>query len=127
MSDVFSWTPAELEKIYIVSRLVHRGEIEAEPAAQKLAGILGNPAHNNIMYFSMYQNMMKGMIFRQSGGDDMIIYFLKRIADEKGPESLSTALKSVYGYSGFKESVGCFMDDLNKACAELEIQYGLKK
>lgn len=125
MSDVFSRTSSELEKIYLVSRLVYNKEIEAEPAANKLSGIIGNPAHSNIVYFSMYAHMMKGMIFRQSGGDEMIIYFLKRIAEDKGQEGLKTALKSVYGYSGFKESVGCWMDDLNKACAELERQYGI--
>ena len=56
----------------------------------------------------------------------MILYFLKRIAEDEGEQALSLALRSVYGYSGFKESVGCYMDDLNKACAEIEKATGVK-
>lgn len=110
-----------------MSRLVYREEIGAEKAAIKLSDILGNPVHNNIVYFLIYRNMMKGTIFKQSGGVDMIVYFLNRIAEDNGTEALAAALKSVYGYSGFKESVGCYVDDLNKACEQVEIKYGLKK
>jgi len=126
MEDAFSWKPTELEKIYLVSRLVYNKEIDAEPAAQKLAGIIGNPAHKNIVYFSMYFHMREGRIFRESGGEEMIFYFLKRIAIDNGIEGLQTALKAVYGYSGFKESVGCYMTDLNKGCEAIEREYGLK-
>lgn len=127
MTDIFGWKSSELEKIYLVSRLVYNKEIEPERAAAKLAGILGNPEHNNILYFSMYTKMRTGRIFRQSGGEDMIFYFLRRIAADNGRDGLQTALKAVYGYSGFKESVGCYMDDLYKGCEEIEREYGLRK
>ncbi|HJJ47638.1 MAG TPA: hypothetical protein O0X39_01410 [Methanocorpusculum sp.] len=126
MVDIFAWRPTELEKVYLVSRLVYNKEIDAEKAALKLADIIGNPAHKNMVYFSMYFHMRSGRIFRESGGDEMILYFLNRIAEDNGPEGLATALKAVYGYSGFKESVGCYMDDLNRGCEELERKFGLK-
>lgn len=127
MADIFAWKTTELEKIFLVSRLVYNREIEPEPAAQKLAGIIGNPAHNNITYFSMYFHMRSGRIFKQSGGEDMILYFLRRIAQDNGIEGLQLALKAVYGYSGFKESVGCYVADLNKGCEEIEREFGLRK
>lgn len=127
MVDIFAWKPTELEKVYLVSRLVYNKEIEAEKAAVKLADIIGNPAHKNIVYFAMYFNMRSGRIFRESGGDEMIMYFLRRIAEDEGIEGLQTALKAVYGYSGFKESVGCYMDDLNRGCEKIERDFGLKK
>ena len=45
---------------------------------------------------------------------------------EDGDRALAFALKSVYGFSGFKESVGCYMDDLNKACADIQRITGVK-
>ena len=127
MVDIFAWKSTELEKIYLVSRLVYNKEIDAEKAAVKLADIIGNPAHKNIVYFAMYMNMRNGRIFRESGGDEMILYFLRRIAQDNGIEGLQTALKAVWGYSGFKESVGCYMEDLNRGCEKIERDFGLRK
>ncbi|HJJ29228.1 MAG TPA: hypothetical protein O0X70_07555 [Methanocorpusculum sp.] len=127
MVDIFAWKSTELEKIYLVSRLVYNKEIDAEKAAVKLADIIGNPAHKNIVYFAMYMNMRNGRIFRESGGDEMILYFLRRIAQDNGIEGLKTALKAVWGYSGFKESVGCYMEDLNRGCEKIERDFGLRK
>lgn len=118
--------PEVLEKIFLVSRLVWRKEIEPDKAAGKLAEMINETPEAVKVYFAMYIRMREGRIFRQSGGDPMIIYFLKRIAGEDGDRALAFALKSVYGFSGFKESVGCYMDDLNKACAEIEKVTGVK-
>ncbi len=119
-ADNFMWKEDDLEKIYLVSILVYREEISPNQAAEKLAGIIEQTPEANKVFFGMYIHMRHGMIFKRSGGDQMIIYFLKRIFEENGEQALSLALKSVYGYSGFKESVGCYMDDLNKECAEIE-------
>jgi hypothetical protein len=126
MANAFIWNRDDLEKVYLVSRLVYREEITADKAAEKLAEIIEHPPEANKVFFSMYFHMRAGRIFKQSGGDEMILYFLKRIAEDEGEQALSLALRSVYGYSGFKESVGCYMDDLNKACAEIEKATGVK-
>jgi len=124
--DNFKWKQEDLEKIYLVSKMVYLEEITPSKAAEKLADIISQTPGANIVFFGMYIHMRKGRIFKQSGGNQMIIYFLKRIFEENGDEALSLALKSVYGYSGFKESVGCYMDDLNKACTEIEKITGVK-
>jgi hypothetical protein len=125
-AEDFVWSEEDLEKIYLVSRLVYREEVAPNKAAEKLAGIIEQSPETIKVFFSMYIHMRYGRIFKQSGGDQMIVYFLRRIAEEDGDRALGFALKSVYGYAGFKESVGCYMDDLNKACAEIERITGVK-
>ncbi len=125
-AEDFVWNEEDLEKIYLVSRLVYREEITPNKAAEKLAGIIEQSPEAIKVFFSMYIHMRYGRIFKQSGGNQMIVYFLRRIAEEDGDRALGFALKSVYGYAGFKESVGCYMDDLNKACAEIERITGVK-
>ncbi|MDO5845427.1 MAG: hypothetical protein Q4Q04_00740 [Methanocorpusculum sp.] len=125
MTELPDWSSEELEKIYLVSRLVARGEIDTEKAAVKLAGILKNRPQSNVIYFSMYAHMINGRVFKQSGGDRMILYFLRRIAQDSGAGTLSRALDAVYGYSGFRGSLGCYVEDLESACAALKYEYGL--
>ena len=78
----------DYEKLYLVSRLVYNGEIEAEKASVKLSAILGSPDVYNKIIFSMYAGMKNGRVFQQSGGDESVIYFLRRIAQDEGPEAL---------------------------------------
>jgi hypothetical protein len=126
MAEAFVWNRDDLEKIYLASRLVFRKEISPEKAAEKLAGIIGHPQDANMVFFDMYIHMKAGRIFRESGGDEVIVYFMKRIAEDDGEQALSLALKSVYGYTGFRESVGCNMTDLNRICSAIEKATGVK-
>ena len=116
----------DYEKLYLVSRLVYNGEIEAEKASVKLSAILGSPDVYNKIIFSMYAGMKNGRVFQQSGGDESVVYFLRRIAQDDGPESLEKALNAVYGYTGFKGSVGCPMPELEDACDALKVIYGIR-
>ncbi|HJJ42757.1 MAG TPA: hypothetical protein VJ857_03495 [Methanocorpusculum sp.] len=125
-ADGCTWSEEDLEKIYLVSHLVYREEITPTKAAEKLGGMIKINPEAIKVFFSMYIHMRYGRIFKRSGGDQMIIYFLKRIAEEEREQDISLALKSVYGYAGFKETVGCYMDDLNRACAEIERVTGVK-
>ncbi|MCK9314277.1 MAG: hypothetical protein M0P20_09555, partial [Methanocorpusculum sp.] len=88
MAEAFVWNRDDLEKIYLASRLVFRKEISPEKAAEKLAGIIGHPQDDNMIFFDMYIHMKAGRIFRQSGGDEVIVYFMKRIAEDDGEEAL---------------------------------------
>lgn len=124
--DAWIQNPEVLEKIFLASRLVCREEIAPDKAAVKLAEMNDDTPEAVKVYFDMYAHMRQGRIFKQSGGDPMIIYFLQRIAQEDGDRALAFALKSVYGFSGFKESVGCYIDDLNKACADIQRITGVK-
>lgn len=117
---------SEYEKLYLVSRLVYNGEIEAEKASAKLSGIIGSPDVYNRVVFAMYAGMKNGRVFQQSGGDESVIYFLRRIAQDDGPEALEKALHAVYGYTGFKGSVGCPMPELEDACDALKVIYGIR-
>ncbi|MBR4987378.1 MAG: hypothetical protein IKY81_01785 [Methanocorpusculum sp.] len=117
---------SEYEKLYLVSRLVYNGEIEAEKASAKLSGIIGSPDVYNRVVFAMYAGMKNGRVFQQSGGDESVIYFLRRIAQDDGPEALEKALNAVYGYTGFKGSVGCPMPELEDACDALKVIYGIR-
>ena len=117
---------SEYEKLYLVSRLVYNGEIEAEKASAKLSGIIGSPDVYNRVVFAMYAGMKNGRDFQQSGGDESVIYFLRRIAQDDGPEALEKALNAVYGYTGFKGSVGCPMPELEDACDALKVIYGIR-
>ena len=116
----------DYEKLYLVSRLVYNGEIDAEKASAKLSAILGRPEVYNKIVFSMYAGMKNGREFQQSGGDESDIYFLRRIAQDEGPEALEKALNAVYGYTGFKGSVGCPMPELEDACDALKVIYGIR-
>ncbi len=116
----------DYEKLYLVSRLVYNGEIDAEKASAKLSAILGSPEVYNKIVFSMYAGMKNGRVFQQSGGDESVIYFLRRIAQDEGPEALEKALNAVYGYTGFKGSVGCPMPELEDACDALKVIYGIR-
>ena len=116
----------DYEKLYLVSRLVYNGEIDAEKASAKLSAILGSPEVYNKIIFSMYAGMKNGRVFQQSGGDESVIYFLRRIAQDEGPEALEKALNAVYGYTGFKGSVGCPMPELEDACDALKVIYGIR-
>ena len=116
----------DYEKLYLVSRLVYNGEIEAEKASVKLSAILGSPDVYNKIIFSMYAGMKNGRVFQQSGGDESVVYFLRRIAQDEGPEALEKALNAVYGYTGFKGSVGCPMPELEDACDALKVIYGIR-
>ena len=116
----------DYEKLYLVSRLVYNGEIDAEKASAKLSAILGSPEVYNKIVFSMYAGMKNGRVFQQSGGDEAVIYFLRRIAQDEGPEALEKALNAVYGYTGFKGSVGCPMPELEDACDALKVIYGIR-
>ena len=116
----------DYEKLYLVSRLVYNGEIDAEKASAKLSAILGSPEVYNKIVFSMYAEMKNGRVFQQSGGDESVIYFLRRIAQDEGPEALEKALNAVYGYTGFKGSVGCPMPELEDACDALKVIYGIR-
>ena len=116
----------DYEKLYLVSRLVYNGEIEAEKASVKLSAILGSPDVYNKIIFSMYAGMKNGRVFQQSGGDESVVYFLRRIAQDDGPEALEKALNAVYGYTGFKGSVGCPMPELEDACDALKVIYGIR-
>lgn len=116
----------DYEKLYLVSRLVYNGEIDAEKASAKLSAILGSPEVYNKIIFSMYAGMKNGRVFQQSGGDESVIYFLRRIAQDDGPEALEKALNAVYGYTGFKGSVGCPMPELEDACDALKVIYGIR-
>lgn len=127
MTELPEWKTDELEKIYLASRLVARGEIDTEKAAVKLAGILKNPPQSNVIYFSMYAHMINGRVFKQSGGDHMILYFLRRIAADNGTGGLLRALDAVYGYTGFRGSLGCYVDDLENDCAALEYEFGINR
>ncbi len=127
MSELHGWNPDELEKIYLVSRMVEHGEIEAEKAAVKLAGILGNRARSNAVYFSMYAHMVHGRVFREAEDGGVVIYFLRKIAAEGGEDALLRALGAVYGYTGFKSGVGYDMRELENACAGVEREFGLVK
>ena len=117
----------DYEKLYLVSRLVYNGEIEAEKASVKLSAILGSPDVYNKIIFSMYAGMKNGRVFQQSGGDESVVYFLRRIAQDDGPEALEKALNAVYGYTGFKGSVGCPMPELEDACDALKVIYGIRR
>ncbi len=116
----------DYEKLYLVARLVYNGEIEAEKASAKLSAILGSPDVYNKIIFAMYAGMKNGRVFQQSGGDDSVVYFLRRIAQDDGGESLEKALNAVYGYTGFKGSVGCPMPELEDACDALKVIYGIR-
>lgn len=116
----------DYEKLYLVSRLVYNGEIDAEKASAKLSAILGSPEVYNKIIFSMYAGMKNGRVFQQSGGDESVVYFLRRIAQDEGPEALEKALNAVYGYTGFKGSVGCPMPELEDACDALKVIYGIR-
>ena len=116
----------DYEKLYLVSRLVYNGEIDADKASAKLSAILGSPEVYNKIVFSMYAGMKNGRVFQQSGGDESVIYFLRRIAQDEGPEALEKALNAVYGYTGFKGSVGCPMPELEDACDALKVIYGIR-
>ena len=117
----------DYEKLYLVSRLVYNGEIDAEKASAKLSAILGSPDVYNKIIFSMYAGMKNGRVFQQSGGDESVVYFLRRIAQDDGPEALEKALNAVYGYTGFKGSVGCPMPELEDACDALKVIYGIRR
>ena len=117
----------DYEKLYLVSRLVYNGEIDAEKASAKLSAILGSPDVYNKIIFSMYAGMKNGRVFQQSGGDESVVYFLRRIAQDEGPEALEKALNAVYGYTGFKGSVGCPMPELEDACDALKVIYGIRR
>lgn len=117
----------DYEKLYLVSRLVYNGEIDAEKASAKLSAILGSPEVYNKIVFSMYAGMKNGRVFQQSGGDESVVYFLRRIAQDEGPEALEKALNAVYGYTGFKGSVGCPMPELEDACDALKVIYGIRR
>ena len=118
---------ADYEKLYLVSRLVYNGEIDADKASAKLSGIIGSPEIYNKIVFTMYAGMKNGRVFQQSGGDEAVIYFLRRIAQDDGAEALEKALNAVYGYTGFKGSVGCPMPELEDACDALKVVYGIHK
>ena len=118
-------TEEDYEKLYLVSRLVYNGEIEADKASAKLTGILGSPDIYNKIMFQMYAGMSKGHVFQQSGGDEAVLYFLRRIVHDEGTEALELALNAVYGYTGFKGSVGCPMPELEDACDALRVIHGL--
>ncbi len=118
---------SEYEKLYLVSRLVYQREIDADKASAKLTALIGSPdAYNKIM-FKMYIGMRQGRVFHQSAGDEAVLYFLRRIAKDEGAEALELALNAVYGYTGFKGSVGCMMPELEDACDALRVLYGLHK
>ncbi|MBE6507656.1 MAG: hypothetical protein E7Z72_07050 [Methanocorpusculum parvum] len=116
---------SEYEKLYLVARLVYNGEIEADKASAKLSGIIGSPDVYNKVIFAMYAGMKNGRVFQHSGGDESVVYFLRRIAQDDGPEALEKALNAVYGYTGFKGSVGCPMPELEDACDALKVIYGI--
>ena len=118
---------ADYEKLYLVSRLVYNGEIDADKASAKLSGIIGSPEIYNKIVFTMYAGMKNGRVFQQSGGDEAVLYFLRRIAQDDGAEALEKALNAVYGYTGFKGSVGCPMPELEDACDALKVVYGIHK
>ncbi|HKM41170.1 MAG TPA: hypothetical protein VJY43_01230, partial [Methanocorpusculum sp.] len=87
MAEAFVWSREDLEKVYLVSRLVFRKDITPEKAAEKLAEIIKNPPDANMVFFNMYIHMKTGRIFRQSGGDEVIVYFMKRIAEDDGEQA----------------------------------------
>lgn len=118
-------TAEDYEKLYLVSRLVYNNEITADKASAKLTALLGSPDIYNKIMFQMYAKMRGGHVFQQSGGDEAVLFFLRRIAQDEGVEALSTALDAVYGYTGFKGSVGCPMPELEDACDALKIIYGV--
>ena len=116
---------AEYEKLYLFSRLVFNGEIDADKASAKLSGIIGSSDVYNKVVFKMYAGMRNGRVFHQSGGDEAVLYFLRRIAHDEGVEALEAALNAVYGYTGFKGSVGCPMPELEDACDALKVIHGI--
>ena len=98
---------------------------DAEKASAKLTAMLGSPDIYNKIIFRMYAGMRGGHVFQQSGGDEAVLFFLRRIAHDEGPEALEKALAAVYGYTGFKGSVGCPMPELEDACDALRVIHGL--
>lgn len=113
------------DKLYVVSRLVYNGEIELEKAAAKLADIIPMSIEQIKITIAMYVGMKNGRVFHHSVSDGIVIYFLERIAEEEGKEGIELALNAVYGYAGFKYSVGSEMPELEKACDLLREKYGL--
>ncbi|HJJ58886.1 MAG TPA: hypothetical protein O0Y08_04500 [Methanocorpusculum sp.] len=120
-------TADEMDKLYVVSRLVFKKEIEPEKAAEKLAGLIPFSVEQNMVTFAMYVKMRQGHTFQQSVSDDIIVYFLFRIAEDEGKEGLELALSATYGYAGFKNSVGSALPELENACDALKMKYGLDK
>lgn len=118
-------TLEDYDKLYIVSRLVYQGEIALDKAASKLADMIPTTAEQNKITISMYAGMRNGRSFHHSLSDDVVIYFLKRIADEEGVEALERALNATYGYAGFKNSVGSPLPELEEACDAFKVKYGL--
>ena len=113
------------DKLYVVSRLVYNGEIELEKAAAKLADIIPMSIEQIKITIAMYVGMRNGRVFHHSVSDGIVIYFLERIGEEEGKDGIELALNAVYGYAGFKYSVGSEMPELEKACDILREKYGL--
>ena len=113
------------DKLYVVSRLVYNGEIELEKAAAKLADIIPMSIEQIKITIAMYVGMRNGRVFHHSVSDGIVIYFLERIGEEEGKDGIEPALNAVYGYAGFKYSVGSEMPELEKACDILREKYGL--
>lgn len=126
-------TLEDMDKLYVVSRLVYQREIEPDKAAEKLAGLIGTSVEQNKVTFAMYVKMRQGRTFQQSVSDEIVVYFLQRIAEdesvteEERKEGLELALSAVYGYAGFKNSVGSELPELENACDALRMKYGLNE
>ena len=115
----------DMDKLYTVSRLVYNREIEPDKAAEKLAALIPSSVEQNKVTFAMYVKMRQGRTFQKSVSDDIVIYFLQRIAEDSGKEGLEPALSATYGYAGFKGSLGAEMPELENACDALRMKYGL--
>lgn len=118
-------TQDDFDKLYIVSRLVFEGKITPDKAMFKLADIIPATPEQIKITFAMYIGMRHGRTFHHSLSDDIIIYFLKRIADEEGVDGLKLALDATYGYAGFKYSIGSELPELEAACDDLRTKFGL--
>ena len=119
-------THDDVDKLYVVSRLVYRGEMAADEAAAKLMNYTPTSEYQNRITFAMYIGMRNGRTFHHSLSDDIIVYFLERIAEDEGKDALKKALNATYGYAGFKNSVGTPLPQLEEACDMIRAKYEIK-
>lgn len=107
-----------LEEIFVITRLVDRGEITLKKGKQDLVRAYGFNANSANMTIRSLRHMLNGERYRRALTLDATDYFLGRIREEYGDNGLQNALAGLSGHIDYRHSTGVAVPGLQTVLAK---------
>lgn len=107
-----------LEEIFVITRLVDRGEITLTKGKQDLVRAYGFNANSANMTIRSLRHMLNGERYRRALTLDATDYFLGRIREEYGDNGLQKALAGLSAHIDYRHLTGVAVPGLQTILAK---------